>query len=89
MCYPETMAKTRTEDNEMIGSAKSAIRTCRNMGIAVTAGAKLTDAIEASGSLFELADSLHLGRSATRAKLLKVISSCTNLIEQGKRKEAK
>jgi len=77
------MTKTHTADNQTLQAVQSAIRTTRQAGkVAEGISADHANKVLASNSLFELADALHLGRTATRRMLLEVASKLTRQIEQ-------
>lgn len=84
------MTKTHNSDNELMASVKASYRTLRNRGETPEAepNGRLYK-VMASNSLFELADAIHLGRSATRLWLVKMASVLASRIEQTERKEVK
>jgi hypothetical protein len=82
------MTKTHKSDNELLASVKSSWRmlVTQHQGYKMNKGITY-DQVQASSSLFELADSLHLGRTRTRAKLQEVLSGLISDLELAAKKE--
>jgi hypothetical protein len=77
------MTKTHNEDNIQLNTVQSLIRTAQGLDAQIDIFIKQNgrDKVMASNSLFELADSLHLGRSATRRALASYANALTTSIE--------
>jgi hypothetical protein len=81
------MSKTHTEDNIQLDTVKALMRTAHKLGLHVVSNPKLTmEKVTTSSSVFELADSIRLGRSATRRALAYHANALSDAIERAEDK---
>jgi hypothetical protein len=83
------MTKTHASDNELMNAAKAAVRTLRNNGQLPVGSRDTLEKMMNSNSLFEFADAMRLGRSRSRAHLMKIASDLTSQIEHLMKKEVR
>jgi len=84
------MTKTHKSDTELMQSVKAAIRICQNQRLQPPSLTSVLIAnMTASDTLFELADVMHLGRTRTRALLVKVLADLNSAIDKASSKEVK
>jgi hypothetical protein len=84
------MTKTHSDDTIQLSTVKGLVRSAEKLGLSPATGYNMSrNQVMESSSVFELADEIHLGRTATRRALAGYAHILKTAIEHAVSKEVK